>query len=204
MPRISDAKEKLMHAARDLIWGSSYGATSVDDICAKAVVKKGSFYHFFKSKADLEVEALEANWNENRPRLDEFFSPSTPPLERFERFFDYALQRQTALQKECGCVLGCPLFTVGSEISTREAAIREKVQCILKRYVQYFESAVRDAHAEGLIVAPDAKAKARILFAYFQGTLTQARIENNLDLLRGLKEGAFALLGVTRAEPATA
>ena len=62
MPRVSDAKEKLTEAALGLIWTSGYGATSVDDICAKADVRKGSFYHFFKSKADLEVAALEFRW----------------------------------------------------------------------------------------------------------------------------------------------
>src|SRR5215207_5702556 len=102
MPRVSDAKEKLMDAALDLIWESSYGATSVDDICAKADVRKGSFYHFFRSKAELEIAALEANWARSRQRLDGFFSPATPPLERFGKFFDYVLQRQAELQAECG------------------------------------------------------------------------------------------------------
>ena len=189
-----------MEAAGDLIWESSYGATSVDDICEEAGVKKGSFYHFFKSKADLQIASMEADWEERRQLMDGLFSPSLPPLERLERFFDFVADRQAALQTECGCVLGCPLFTIGSEVSTLEAGIREKVQGILNRYRLYFETAIRDAHADGLLFAPDAKAKARILFAYFQGTMTQARIENNADLLRGLKDGAFALLGVKRAE----
>lgn len=200
MPRVSDAKEKLMEAALDLIWESSYGATSVDDICTKAGVKKGSFYYFFKSKSDLEIAALEADWGNTRQRLNNFFSPTLPPLHRFEQFFDYVLAKQTRLQEECGCVLGCPLFTIGSEVSTREAGIREKVQDILNLYVQYFESAIRDAHAARLVDEPDAKTKAKMLFAYFQGTMTQARIENNVDHLRGLKAGAFALLGVKYAE----
>jgi TetR/AcrR family transcriptional regulator, transcriptional repressor for nem operon len=204
MPRVSDAKEKLMEAALDLIWERSYGATSVDDICAKAGVKKGSFYYFFKSKSDLEIAALEANWAESKRRLNEIFSPTVPPLERLAQLFDHVACKQATMQEECGCVLGCPLFTIGSEVSTREAGIREKVQAILNSYVQFFESAIRDAHAQGLIVAPDAKLKSKILFAYFQGTLTQARIENNIELLRSLKEGAFALLGVKPTEPASA
>ena len=44
MPRKSDAKERLMNAAMDLIWENSYGSTSVDAICEKAEAKKGSFY----------------------------------------------------------------------------------------------------------------------------------------------------------------
>jgi TetR/AcrR family transcriptional repressor of nem operon len=199
MPRVSDAKEKLMEAARSLIWESSYGATSVDDICAKADVRKGSFYHFFKSKSDLEIAALEADWQEKKVQYNAMFSPTVPPLQRLADFFDAAYAKQAALQKERGAVLGCPFCCVGSEVGLQEEGIRDKVQEILGRLPKYFESAIRDAHAAGAIQAPDAQAKAKLLYAYFQGTLAQARIENNLELIRGLKAGAFELLGVSPA-----
>jgi TetR/AcrR family transcriptional repressor of nem operon len=90
---------------------------------------------------------------------------------------------------------------VGSEVSTQDKPLRDKVQELLDRQVKYFESAIRDAHAQGLIVAPDAKAKAKALFACYQGTLTQARIENNVESLREFKDVAFDFLG---AKPAGA
>jgi TetR/AcrR family transcriptional repressor of nem operon len=194
MPRISDAKEKVMSAARDLIWERSYGATSVDDICAKADVRKGSFYHFFKSKSDLAIAALEADWQGKKASYNEVFSPTVPPLERLANFFDLAFQKQAALQKERGAILGCPFCCVGTEVSLNDEAIREKVQEITGRLAKYFESAIRDAHAEKAINAPDARAKAKQLYAYFQGTLAQARIDNCLESVRGLKAGAFELL----------
>lgn len=204
MPRVSDAKEKLTEAALELIWTSGYGATSVDDICEKAGVKKGSFYHFFRSKADLEVAALEAHWVRNRQRWNDVFSPAVPPLERIENHLEFVIRRQTELKEQYGAVLGCPLCSVGSEVSTQEADIREKAQEILDRYVKYFESAIRDAHAQGMISAPDANAKARMLFAYTQGILTQARIANSLEPLAALRPGAMGLLGVQRPEPVPA
>jgi TetR/AcrR family transcriptional repressor of nem operon len=204
MPRTSDAKEKLTEAALGLIWTSGYGATSVDDICEKAQVKKGSFYHFFKSKADLEIAALEANWQQSKQRWNDLFSPSVPPLQRFENYFDFVLRKQTELKAEYGSVLGCPLCSVGSEVTNQEAGIREKAQEILERYVKYFESAIRDAHAQGLIVAPDPAAKARMLFAYTQGVMAQARIANSLEPLQALKRDGMELLGVRQAEPIAA
>src|SRR4051812_45016808 len=109
MPRVSDAKEKLTEAALGLIWTSGYGATSVDDICEKAKVKKGSFYHFFKSKAELEIAALEAHWQRSRHLLNELFAPTVPPLDRLDGYFDMILQRQGELLAQYGSVLGCPL-----------------------------------------------------------------------------------------------
>jgi TetR/AcrR family transcriptional repressor of nem operon len=201
MPRVSDAKEKLTEAALRLIWTSGYGATSVDDICEEAGVKKGSFYHFFKSKADLEVAALEAHWQRNRHKWNDLFSPAVPPLQRIENYFDYVIQRQGELKKEYGAVLGCPLCSVGSEVSTQEVEIREKAQEILDRYRKYFESAIRDAHAQGLISAPDASNKARILYSYVLGVLAQARIANSLEPLSQLRGGGLGLLGVRQSEP---
>lgn len=195
MPRVSDAKERLTEAAMELIWGNSYGATSVDAICERADVRKGSFYYFFESKSELAAAALEEDWKKRKVDMDGIFSPATPPLERLERYFDYVHARLEELQKKCGSVLGCPLFTLGSEVSTQDQPLRDKVQQILDRKVKYFESAIRDAHAQGLITAPDAKAKAQALFACFQGTLTQARIQNNLGLLRDFKAMALDFLG---------
>ena len=204
MPRVSDAKEKLMSAARDLIWESSYGATSVDDICAKADVRKGSFYYFFKSKSELEVAALEADWQGKKALYNEIFSPTTPPLQRLGDFFDFAYRKQAEIQEKTGAVLGCPFCAVGSEVGRQDEPIREKVQEITGLLAKYIESAIRDADAAGLIHAPDAQAKTRLLCAYFQGTLAQARIENNLELIRGLKAGAFDLLGVQAAAKSAA
>jgi TetR/AcrR family transcriptional repressor of nem operon len=204
MPRVSDARQKLMEAALALIWTGGYAATSVDDICAKADVKKGSFYHFFKSKADLEVAALEMNWQRMRPDWDQIFSPSVPPLQRIENFLDFALRRQTRLQEEFGCVVGCPLCSVSSEVGLREVEIRDKALEIMGHYLKYFETAIRDAHAQGEIVAPDAKAKAQAFYSYFMGVVSHARISNSLEPLKGLKAGTWALLGVQEQVPAHA
>ena len=82
MGRVSDAKERLMEAVLELIWVGSYGSTTIDQICEKAGVKKGSFYYFFDSKADLAVAAIDADWQQRRPDIDAIFSATVPPLER--------------------------------------------------------------------------------------------------------------------------
>jgi len=199
MPRVSDMKERLLDAAMDLIWENSYGATSVDAICDRAGAKKGSFYYFFKSKSELAAAALEDCWNKKRAEMDSIFSPTVPPLERFDRYFDFVHDRLAEVQKKCGSILGCPFVSVGSEVSTQDQIVRETIDRIMDRKVNYFVSAVRDAAAEGLIDAPDPVAKARALFSCYQGTMAQARIQNDIELLRGFKEVAMEVLGVKRA-----
>src|SRR5260221_5620794 len=198
MPRVSDTKERLTDAAMDLIWENSYGGTSVDAICERADVRKGSFYYFFKSKSELAVAALEADWKKRKGDMDSIFSLTLPPLERFDRYFDFVHDRLAELQQKCGSALGCPLLTLGSEVSTQDKPLRGKVQQLLERKVKYFESAIRDAHAQGLIVAPDAKAKAKALFACYLGMLGQTRIQNNVELVREFKDEVLDFLGAKR------
>jgi TetR/AcrR family transcriptional repressor of nem operon len=204
MGRVSDAKDRLMDAVRELIWTGSYGSTTIDQICAKAGVKKGSFYYFFDSKADVAEAALDREWGLKRPELDAIFSPTVAPLDRLKKYCDHIYQFQAEILSKCGCVLGCPLFSLGAEVSTQESKLQKKIQEILDQKRKYLESAIRDAAAAGLIDAPDAAQKARVLFAYYQGLSTNARIENSLDGLKDAMHGTFDLLGVKAPEMAAA
>ena len=100
MGRVSDARERLLNATLELIWRESYGAVTVDAICERAGVKKGSFYYFFDSKSQLTAEALKHHWESLRPMYDPIFSPSVPPLERFRRYFDFLYQRHADLKSK--------------------------------------------------------------------------------------------------------
>lgn len=189
-----------MNAVLDLVWKGSYGQTSVDTICDQAGVKKGSFYHFFESKSDLMAGALMASWEHvYRPQMDALFSPSRPPLERIQGYLahGYAVQREK--QKESGRVVGCPLFSLGDELSMQEQRLREVVQSLLCTTVRYLETALRDGHSDGTFYCPDASAMAHTVFRICEGTLTEARIMNDLSLLQGLET---TILGLLRAKTA--
>lgn len=202
MGRVSDAKHKLMDAVLELIWTGSYGSTTIDQICDKAGVKKGSFYHFFDSKSTLAAEALDASWQTKRAELDQIFSATVPPLERLKKYCDFSFKVQSEIKAKYQRVLGCPQFALGCEVCTQEDALQKKVQSILEYKRRYIESAVRDAAAAGEVAAADPAAKARMIVAYYEGLLTQARIQNDVGVLREMAPGIFSLLGV-KPEPAT-
>jgi len=205
MGRISDARQRLTKAVRELIWSGSYGATTIDQICDKAGVKKGSFYYFFDSKVELAVVGIEEEWQNRRPELDAIFSPTVPPLERLRKYCEFGYRFQAEIREKHGCVLGCPLFSVGAEVSTQEDhRLQQKIQEILEYKRKYLETAIRDAHAAGLVNAPDPVAKSRILFAYYQGLQTQARIQNKLEVLKDAVSGTYELLGVKNVDAVAA
>lgn len=205
MGRTSDANIRLMNAALELMWEESYGAVSVDDICQRADVKKGSFYHFFKSKAELAVAAMERLWeNECKPDLDRTFSPSVEPLKRLTNYLKSIYDEQVETKQKHGKVLGCPICSLGSEISTQEIDVTAKVREIFSRERRYFESAIRDAVAEGAIEPCDPVEKASAMIALIDGLTSQSRIMNDPEVVRHLDSMAMGLLNVKHpAKPAS-
>ncbi len=199
MGRISDAKHRLMDAVIGLIWENSYGSTTIDAICAKAKVKKGSFYYFFNSKSDLAAVALEADWLARKPVIEQIFSPEVPPLLRLKKYFAMVYETQSEMKRKRGRVLGCPLMTLGSEISTQEPRLCATIQNILQQYQDFFESAIRDGHARGDLLAPNAACKAKCVFHFYEGALAQARLHNDVNLLKDLYENALDLMGARAA-----
>jgi TetR/AcrR family transcriptional repressor of nem operon len=191
-----------MDAALDLIWEESYGAVTIDDICKRADVKKGSFYYFFSSKSELAVAALERLWETSwKARLDSVFSSSDDPLTRLKNYLTSIYEKQVEVKKQHGKVLGCPVVSMGSETSTRDNAINLKIRELLSRKRRYYESAIRDALAEGLIAPCVPAEKAMAFAALIEGCICQARIMNDPEVARTLPTVGLGLLGAKTTAP---
>ena len=204
MGRVSDNRNKLIQAVLELIWTCSYSSTTIEQICDKAGVRKGSFYYYFDSKADVAAAAIDSDWQVKRAELDGLFSPTVPPLERLKNYCDFSYRFQREIKAKYGHVLGCPLFSLGAEVCTQENALQKKVQEILDYKRKYIEAAIRDAHAAGVINAPDPRSKAHMIQSYYEGLRAQARIQNDLEVFKDAVTGIFALLGVKEEQPVPA
>jgi TetR/AcrR family transcriptional regulator, transcriptional repressor for nem operon len=203
MKQESESKRKLLEAAIDLIWKSSYGAVSVDDICEKAGVNKGSFYYAFKSKSDLAVAAYERYWENKRAKMDALFSPQVQPLQRIDNLVEAITADQMGRFKEYGKMPGCPFCSLGSELGTQDENIRVAADRIGAKMAKYNESLVRDLVAEGLVESSNPAELAQEMSCYLTGVLMQAKIENSPKQLERLKHGVLRLLGI-KAQPLAA
>ena len=202
MKQESESKRKLLETAVDMIWESSYGSVSVDDICTKAGVNKGSFYYAFKSKSDLAVAAFDRHWETKRPLLDRVFSPQLPPLQRLDEYCQAIISDQQAKYRSFGKMLGCPFCSIGSELGTQDENIRKKAEQITGKMLKYLESLVRDLAAAGLIESRDHNELAQEVSSYITGVLMQAKIENSPQHVNRLEHGILRLLGVKQAAAA--
>ena len=198
MGRTSTAKDRLLEVAFELLWNNSYNTVSIDQMCQRAGVNKGSFYYFFKTKADLAIEAYECHWQANQADLDKMFSPQVPPLDRLSRWCGYVYEAQKVKFGETGCVCGCPYSTVGIEVATQDEKIRAKVDELITRNLKYLESAISEAKHSGKATVACAEKAAEQVYSLVLGALLQARVRNNVNVLRHLDESVMALVGARK------
>jgi len=129
-----------------------------------------------------------------KPQLDTQFSPTVEPLARIVNYLKLMYQKQAEVKKESGRVLGCPICSVGSEISTRDEKIGAKVREICGQKRCYFESAIRDALAAGSIEPCDPAEKVGGLIGLIEGIISQGRIMNDPEVIRRLPGMALDFL----------
>jgi TetR/AcrR family transcriptional repressor of nem operon len=191
-----NTRQDLIEIASELIWRSSYGSVSVDDICKKADVKKGSFYHFFKSKAALAIAAMDHYVAQSQAIFDDAFAKARAPWERFSTLADHVLIEQEKAAKEYGHVYGCPFASLGSEMAGQEQEINDKINEIFAKYQTYYEDAIQDLIDNGDISGDiDVKARAAKIQNFAMGQATVARIQNSLEpFKRDLKIGWLRIL----------
>jgi TetR/AcrR family transcriptional repressor of nem operon len=196
MGRPSDARERLIEAARSVIFARSYASVSVDALCATAGVAKSSFYHFFSSKQDLVLVAIECHWQWfEESVLTPTFTDSLPPPERILRFFDLVLERQLAQKQLEGYMHGCPAGNLTLEMSTQDELIRVRVEQFFRAWIGYFERMLQEAKEQGLVpITLDATLTAQALLAYYEGVMLLAKGRNDPSLLHTLRSGVLSLM----------
>ena len=104
--RSSSSKENLLAAAKELFLARGYAAATVDAICEKAGLTKGSFYYFFDSKEDLGLAVLD--WSLQRSAQMLASGPHVrivDPLEKAFAFLEH-LEKCSPEIWSGGCLLG--------------------------------------------------------------------------------------------------
>lgn len=197
-------RQRLLEAMIETIQERSYATSPVDAICERAGVRKGSFYHFFQSKAALAVAALEHLWEtESQPKMEEIFGSGRPPLARLESMIERWHEKALADLEENGRILGCPYFNIGAETASMEPELTATVRGILIRFETYLERTLREAKEAGSIEIDDPSRTAGCLFSMIEGCCTQARIHNDPGRVRDLARSMGLLIG-TELHPALA
>ncbi|MFF0732945.1 TetR/AcrR family transcriptional regulator [Streptomyces chartreusis] len=195
MGRTSDAKQKILGAARSLIEGRGYSALGVAEICKAAGVPKGSFYYFFESKESLALAVVDEHWTAQRRDWARVLEADGEPLERLRGLFEETQAGQRAVQEGCGTVSGCLFGNLTLELSNQTEAVRRRLQEIFDAQVDMVETVVKEARERGDVTVVDTREAARAVVAQLEGQVMFAKLYNSTERLTPLWNNCLALLG---------
>ncbi|MEJ2858770.1 MULTISPECIES: TetR/AcrR family transcriptional regulator [unclassified Saccharothrix] len=195
MGRSSDAREKLLGAACELMRSRGYGAIGVAEICERAGVRKGSFYYFFESKQALTVEALRHAWQEESAEWRAVLGAKGHPFRRLEALLRAQVKAQYDSKRDVGVVRGCLYGNLVLEVGGNDEAVHACLREIFAEQVALVQKVLHEAHAEGLL-PPDrvTRAHARAVLAQLEGLVLFAKLDNDPQLLDTLWEHVEGVL----------
>lgn len=189
-----DTQSRLLEAAASLMWERSFQATSVDELCQRAEAKKGSFYHFFASKTDLAIAAMERSWAQINERLFKpVFSSDVGGLDQLQALVDkvHAFQMQTAEEK--GEYLGCPFGNLGQEMARQDERLRQTLDKIFHEHCAYIEAALDKARQDGDIPPGNNRQRAQRILAMLEGGMLLSKVSNDPEVFRNVGETLRAI-----------
>lgn len=123
-----DARTKLLNAAIEVVRAQGYAATSVDELCKKAGVTKGAFFHHFETKDALAVAATN-HWSETTGALFEQAPYHTPadPLDRVLAYIDFRKELLRGTPAEFTCFAGTTVQEIFATSDDIRAACKQSI-----------------------------------------------------------------------------
>lgn len=199
----ADTRERILRVAAEAWHSRSFDGIGTAEICRRAEVHKGSFFHFFPTKEDLLLAVLGRYAEQVGLRLRQGpFAGDVPPLARFARFM--AGQGESAARDLAanGCMKGCPIGNIVLELSTRSPAVQQAAARVFDVMQTVFREALDCAVATGeLPPATDTKALAGAVLAFVQGIAVLGKAYGDLGRLAPVAGHLMTLLR-TGGQPA--
>lgn len=192
--RAEETRARILEAAAECFAQQGYEAASVADICERAGVSKGAFYHHFPSKQDLFM-ALLNDWLEALDgglRQAQAEAASVPD----------ALRNMAGM---VGFVLSSaserlPMFLEFWTQAARDPDVWAATIAPYRRYRAFFAQMVRAGVAEGSLRPADAEAAAQVIVSLAVGTILQGLLDpEGADWNHSLRQGIEMILASLQA-----
>ncbi|MEV7755654.1 TetR/AcrR family transcriptional regulator [Streptomyces griseofuscus] len=168
-------RERILAAAARLMFEHGAGATSIEDVRLAAGVSTSQVYHYFGDKKDL-VKAVIAYQSENVVGAQEPLLSRLDSLAGLRAWRDALVQLQHSRQ----CQGGCPIGSLGSELSDVDEEARIEVAAGFSRWERGIRGGLHAMHDRGeLRRDADPEQLALATLAALQGGLLLTQIRRD-------------------------
>lgn len=192
---MNETRQRLLEIALELIWQSNYNSVGVNEICSKAGVTKGAFYHHFESKASLFFEATNYYWELIKDDLNSVFSPIHSPIEQLENLIQFLF---VAKFGDDNGAPGCPFYNAGAQIGTNDEKVIAALRSMAEMAAKYNTALVKGLQAGGYLERDDdTQQLARLMYQYIHGVMSHAHVSDDLEQVKhDLPSGLYRILSV--------
>lgn len=189
-----ETKEKILKFATECFSEKGYDATSVDEICKRAGISKGGFFHHFPTKQALFMEILN-NWLSNLDKeIDRIILESSNIYT--------ALTELTGITKKVlkDSYGHLSLFLEFLSKAEKDKEIWKEIISHFKRYRDYFRELIEKGIKEGSIKEINSEVLSNIIVSFSIGILLQELLDpEGEDWGKNTKEGIkFILMEVKK------
>jgi TetR/AcrR family transcriptional repressor of nem operon len=181
MIKKTNTKEEILDAACRLMSLRGFHQTSLEDILRESRVGKGNFYYYFKSKEELGYAILERTAEIYREGIfASVLNDGSDPLRQIFEFLDRIVQ----VQRQAGCVGGCPIGNLALELSDLHEGFRQRLARIFEDWRDQIERQLEVARQQGQIdPTTDTRVMATFFLAGVEGGILLAKVTKNSKFL---------------------
>ena len=135
-------KDEIIDIGYSLFSEKGYSNIGLKEILDKAMVPKGSFYHYFKSKEDFGIQVLK-KYSENGLAIYKTVlnNDTINPSDRILLFYTSKVKEY----KEQNCMNGCLLGNITAEMSNNNENIRELLAIEFAKWENTLENCIHQA-----------------------------------------------------------
>ena len=169
--RGEETRTRILDVAQEAFARYGYDATGVAEICRRAGVTKGGFYHHFPSKQDVFLEMLE-RWLEG---LDRQLQLLRSGQESVPEELLAMTEMVPAVFQEAGGRL--PLFLEFLTKAAHSPVVWQATVAPFRKYHAFFAGMIRDGMAEGSLRSVDPDLASNLLLSFAVGLLAMGLLD---------------------------
>jgi TetR/AcrR family transcriptional regulator, transcriptional repressor for nem operon len=183
-------RARIVDTAAALMLRDGVAGTTIEGVCATAGVGRSQVYHYFDDKNELVRAVIER-------QAELILDGQEPHLahirgwESWEAWRDYVVE----IQRSAGCVGGCPLGSLASELADDDELTRQVLLKSFQRWERAFLGSVQQMKDLGLLrQEADTAQLATTLLGAHQGGLLLCQTWKDVAPLESSLNGAIGYL----------
>jgi AcrR family transcriptional regulator len=169
--RGQQTRSNILAAAAVAFAEQGYDATGVAEICRRAGVSKGAFYHHFSSKQDLFLELLERWLIALDEQLEEVRTGEAAVPEQLLDMTRMIRQVFQVAEEQL------PIFLEFWTKAARDPAVWEATIAPYRRYRAFFANLIESGVTEGTLRSIDPHTAARVVVSLAVGLVVQGLLD---------------------------